>query len=448
MVIAATSVRRRGPRRGRARARRTARARDARLASSGPCRPSRRRPRPARGTDLHRRRRPDLGRGARRPRRPDRRRRRRRATSTTWSGRATRVIELRGRTVTPGFGDSHVHPVSAGHRAAAVRPQRARAAATPTSTPSPRTRPRTRTSSGSPAAAGRMPAFPGGLARREDLDRVAPGRPVLLLDRRRPRRLGELAGAGAAPGVDRDTADPDDGRIARDPDGTPLGTLHEGAMHLVDRLIPDPDARTSCAARSSRARRTSTASGSRTGRTRSWSRVEEAAYRSLGGVGRAHGARRRGAVVGARRGPRADRVARGAARGPGPIGPVLADERQADDRRDHREPDRLDAPAVPRRPRARDRQPGQGLHRPARSCARSWSGSTPSGSSRTSTRWATGPSARRWTRSRPPGRRTAGATPGRTSPTSRSSTPTTCRASDGSGRSRTRSRCGPCSRRR
>ncbi len=39
-------------------------------------------------------------------------------------------------------------------------------------------------------------------------------------------------------GITADTPDPHDGRIARDPDGTPLGTLHEGAQDLVERLIP------------------------------------------------------------------------------------------------------------------------------------------------------------------------------------------------------------------
>ena len=31
-----------------------------------------------------------------------------------WIGPRTRVIDLRGRTVTPGFGDAHVHPVTSG----------------------------------------------------------------------------------------------------------------------------------------------------------------------------------------------------------------------------------------------------------------------------------------------------------------------------------------------
>jgi predicted amidohydrolase YtcJ len=49
-------------------------------------------------------------------------------------------------------------------------------------------------------------------------------------------RALELAGIG------RDTPDPADGRIEREPDGTPAGTLHEGAMTAVARLIPAPTA--------------------------------------------------------------------------------------------------------------------------------------------------------------------------------------------------------------
>ncbi len=40
-------------------------------------------------------------------------------------------------------------------------------------------------------------------------------------------------------GITRDTPDPAHGRIARDADGTPLGTLHEGAMDLVGSLAPE-----------------------------------------------------------------------------------------------------------------------------------------------------------------------------------------------------------------
>src|SRR5262249_53188870 len=41
-------------------------------------------------------------------------------------------------------------------------------------------------------------------------------------------------------GIHAMTPDPVDGRIERDPDGSPFGVLHEGAMHLVLSLIPPP----------------------------------------------------------------------------------------------------------------------------------------------------------------------------------------------------------------
>ena len=70
----------------------------------------------------------------------------------------------------------------------------------------------------------------------------------------------------------------------------------------------------------------------------------------------------------------------------------------------------------------RARSPAGGRFRPSPR----W---TPTASRCTGTPSATGPSARRSTRSRRRGRRTAGATHGTTSPTCRFCTPTTCRAS-------------------
>jgi predicted amidohydrolase YtcJ len=82
-----------------------------------------------------------------------------------------------------------------------------------------------------------MADFPGGMPRREDLDRVAPDSPAFL-----PSRDGHDAWVNSRAlelaGVTRDTPDPADGRIARDPDRTPSGTLHEGAQGLVGSLVP------------------------------------------------------------------------------------------------------------------------------------------------------------------------------------------------------------------
>lgn len=151
-------------------------------------------------------------------------------------GPRTRVVELGGRMVVPGFVDAHVHPISSGlvrlrcdlhgvrGREACLVRIRAYAEAHPD-------RPWIDGGGWS------MADYPAGLPRREDLDRVAPGRAVFLTNRDGhgawvSSRALELAGIG--PG----STDPPDGRIERDADGSPTGVLHEGAMELVGRLLP------------------------------------------------------------------------------------------------------------------------------------------------------------------------------------------------------------------
>ncbi len=83
-----------------------------------------------------------------------------------------------------------------------------------------------------------LPAFPGGTPRKEDLDAVAPDRPVYLMN-------CDLHGAWVnsraleLAGIDARTPDPPGGRIERDAaTGEPTGTLHEWARDLVARLLP------------------------------------------------------------------------------------------------------------------------------------------------------------------------------------------------------------------
>lgn len=160
------------------------------------------------------------------------------AQAMAFVGPRTRVIDLRGRTVTPGFGDSHVHPPMGGlarircelhdthGKDEYLRIVRAYATSHPDV-------------AWILGGGWSLADFPGGLPRREDLDRLVPDRPVFL-----PNRDGHDAWVNSKAlelaGITRDTPDPAHGRIARDPDGTPLGTLHEGAMDLVERLIPPP----------------------------------------------------------------------------------------------------------------------------------------------------------------------------------------------------------------
>ncbi|WP_055478264.1 amidohydrolase [Sphaerimonospora mesophila] len=155
-------------------------------------------------------------------------------------GPRTRVIEARGKMVLPGFQDAHVHAPFAGRnrlhvdlsglvgRQAYLDRIAAYAAAHP----------------GAPWIVGggwAMEYFPGGTPRKEDLDAIVPDRPVFLFNRDVHGAWVNSAALAVA-GIDRDTPDPADGRIERDPvTGEPTGTLHEGAAYTFnDRHVPLP----------------------------------------------------------------------------------------------------------------------------------------------------------------------------------------------------------------
>ena len=152
-------------------------------------------------------------------------------------GPSTRVIHLRGRTVTPGFQDAHVHPIHGGlaRLRCELHDTRGREAYLRVIAEYVRTHPDETWIRG---GGWYMDDFPGGTPRREDLDTIVPDRPVFLTNRD-GHGAWVNSKALALAGISADTADPSDGRIERDPDGTPTGTLHEGAMDLVGRLEPD-----------------------------------------------------------------------------------------------------------------------------------------------------------------------------------------------------------------
>ena len=151
-------------------------------------------------------------------------------------GPRTEVIDLGGRMLLPGFQDAHVHPPSSGVEMLRCDLSQVSGAAAYERTVA------------SYAAAHQdrdwilgggwaMGAFPGGNPPRATLDRIVPDRPVFL-----PSRDGHSAWVNgralAIGGVTATTPDPEDGVIVRGPDGEPWGTLHEGAMRLVEDHVP------------------------------------------------------------------------------------------------------------------------------------------------------------------------------------------------------------------
>jgi predicted amidohydrolase YtcJ len=145
-------------------------------------------------------------------------------------------VDLGGGTVLPGFIDSHAHPVFAGNqlRHCDLRDAETAQGYADLVAAYAREHPHEEWITGGGWS---MDAFPGGIPTREMLDAVVPDRPVFL-----PNRDGHGAWVNSRAlelaGVDASTPDPSDGRIERDADGRPVGTLQEGASALVGRLLP------------------------------------------------------------------------------------------------------------------------------------------------------------------------------------------------------------------
>jgi predicted amidohydrolase YtcJ len=151
-------------------------------------------------------------------------------------GPRTEVVNLNGRMLLPGFQDAHVHASGGGLERrqcdltgehsregylAAIRGYADRAPGAAWIT----------------GGGWSMDVFPGGVPGKDELDAVVPDRPVFLANRDH-HGAWVNSRALALAGVDAATPDPPDGRIERTAAGEPQGTLHEGAMNLVQRMVP------------------------------------------------------------------------------------------------------------------------------------------------------------------------------------------------------------------
>ncbi|HET9260087.1 MAG TPA: amidohydrolase [Acidimicrobiia bacterium] len=151
-------------------------------------------------------------------------------------GPGTRIIELHGGMATPGFIDAHVHPGTSGldllrchfpdHSDAegAVRVIAEYATA----------------NHDAPwilGAGWRQSWFERGCPPKELIDRVVSDRPVLL-ENSDGHGAWVNSTALKIAGIGANTPDPPDGRIERLTDGSPQGTLHEGAIDLVLQHAP------------------------------------------------------------------------------------------------------------------------------------------------------------------------------------------------------------------
>lgn len=151
-------------------------------------------------------------------------------------GSAHEVVELDGRLVVPGFVDAHVHPVMGGMELArcdlsAAHTEREYAQII------------AGYGAGHPdlqwvvGSGWAMAAFPGGRPQGRLLDELLGDRFAFFVNRDHHSAWVSSAALRIA-GISSDSADPADGRIERYADGVPTGLLHEGAIELVERLLP------------------------------------------------------------------------------------------------------------------------------------------------------------------------------------------------------------------
>ncbi len=154
-----------------------------------------------------------------------------------YEGKATRVVDLKGRTVVPGMTDSHNHLIGVGLREMTLNLEGT------TSLEDFLAKVKARVERAKPGEwiTGRgwietfwkPPVFPT----RQDLDKVAPNNPIFL-DRADGHGAVVNTAALKIAAVDRDTPNPFGGEISKDKAGEPNGMLLDNAQDLVTRHIP------------------------------------------------------------------------------------------------------------------------------------------------------------------------------------------------------------------
>jgi hypothetical protein len=156
-----------------------------------------------------------------------------------WTGPDTKVLDLEGKLVLPGFNDAHTHLWHAGSELISVNLKDTRSVAELQQ----RIRSRLHdyrpgdwvTGSGWDQSLWAENRYPT----RADLDPVSSEHPMMFT-----RVDGHSAivnsRALALAGITRETPDPEGGEIVRDADGESTGWLKENATELVSRLIPAP----------------------------------------------------------------------------------------------------------------------------------------------------------------------------------------------------------------
>ncbi len=153
------------------------------------------------------------------------------------AGSSTKIIDLGGRMVLPGFHDSHVHLMEGGVDMGLCN---LKDVATPQAVIA-EIRKYAEAHTNQPWVTGAgwdLPVFPGGIPRKEELDEAVSDRPAYM-ESADGHSGWANSRALALAGITKNTPDPAGGHIERDPDSKePTGPLRESARELVTGKIP------------------------------------------------------------------------------------------------------------------------------------------------------------------------------------------------------------------
>lgn len=150
-------------------------------------------------------------------------------------GPDTKVIDLAGRMVLPGFHDSHIHPVMGGVNQFRCKLDGLGEKEMYTAIAAyVKEHPRQRWILGGGWS---PPAFTGGVPHKKAIDTIIPDRPALFYSED-VHSIWVNSAALTCAGITRDTPDPEGGRIVRDASGEPVGVFYEKAMELVVKHVP------------------------------------------------------------------------------------------------------------------------------------------------------------------------------------------------------------------
>ncbi|HEY9755963.1 MAG TPA: amidohydrolase family protein [Oculatellaceae cyanobacterium] len=155
-------------------------------------------------------------------------------------GEKTAFVQLHGGMILPGFHDCHVHPLESGIEQQRLTLEDCQSVEALWN----KVKVFADKSPKEPwviASGWQLPLFPNANPLNDRLDGIIADRPALLVSQDAHSALANSCALRKA-GITKDTPDPPHGKIERNANGEPTGTLRESAIDLVQRHVPKSDA--------------------------------------------------------------------------------------------------------------------------------------------------------------------------------------------------------------